>query len=303
MGDRRRTTKSTSTETVAPAISNAATQVQNQEPEKQEPLVEEDTKPAEAIQLTTPSKFEAAYVRDTVIDGTVMAPNTVFMQTWTMRNTGSVAWPKGSSVRFVGGDALFNIDTNHPTSVGTLVSSMGSNELTESVAPMESADFTVTLKSPSRVGRAISYWRLKTQGGVVFGDNLWCDIQVAEPAVPVIQEPEPAVKVEITEAETETLNTESSGTMEAEVDEQSTSESQMIFPKLEKESPVASTHEALSTADDALMQEDEHDLVDEVESLTLDEDETEDGFMTDEEYDILDASDQEYAVEAQKSQK
>jgi next-to-BRCA1 protein 1 len=51
------------------------------------------------------------------------------------------------------------------------------------------------------------------------------------------------------------------------------------------------------------MQEDEHDLVDEVESLTLDEDETEDGFMTDEEYDILDASDQEYAVEAQKSQK
>jgi next-to-BRCA1 protein 1 len=300
MGDRRRTTKSTSTETVSPAISNAATQVQNQEPEKKELVGVEEIKPVETVQLSTPSQFQAAYVRDTVIDGTVMAPNTVFTQTWTMRNTGAVAWPKGSSVRFVGGDALFNIDTNHPTSVGILVSSMGSNELIESVAPMESADFAVTLKSPSRVGRAISYWRLKTQDGVVFGDNLWCDIQVAEPAVPVIQEPEPAVKVE---AETETLNTESSGTMEAEVEEQSTSESQMIFPKLEKESPVASTHEALAAADEALMQEDEHDLADDVESLTLDEDETEDGFMTDEEYDILDASDQEYAVEAQKSQK
>jgi next-to-BRCA1 protein 1 len=73
----------------------------------------------------------------------------------------------------------------------------------------------------------------------------------------------------------------------------------MIFPKLDKESPVASTHEAASSAS-FVNGQDERDLAEDVESLTLDDEETDDEFLTDEEYDILDASDQEFTAEPQK---
>jgi next-to-BRCA1 protein 1 len=77
--------------------------------------------------------------------------------------------------------------------------------------------------------------------------------------------------------------------------------SQMIFPKLEKESPAASIHqEAPVTAPEVEDDVDEfEDFVDE----PLEDDETEDGFMTDEEYDILDASDEEYLAEQEKAAK
>jgi next-to-BRCA1 protein 1 len=70
----------------------------------------------------------------------------------------------------------------------------------------------------------------------------------------------------------------------------------MIFPKLEKESPESSTHEAaapihhpptVSTLSEA-------DVMEDVESLTLDEASTDAGFPTDDEWDVLDASDQEF---------
>jgi next-to-BRCA1 protein 1 len=76
-------------------------------------------------------------------------------------------------------------------------------------------------------------------------------------------------------------------------------ESAMIFPKLDKESPVASTHEAKSPAP-LVSGQDEGDLTEDVESLTLDDGETDDEFLTDEEYDILDASDQEFTAGSQK---
>jgi next-to-BRCA1 protein 1 len=76
-------------------------------------------------------------------------------------------------------------------------------------------------------------------------------------------------------------------------------ESAMIFPKLDKESPVASTHEGTSSTP-FVNGQDDGDLVEDVESLTLDDEETDDEFLTDEEYDILDASDQEFAAEAKK---
>ncbi|KAI9889777.1 MAG: hypothetical protein M1814_004979 [Vezdaea aestivalis] len=78
--------------------------------------------------------------------------------------------------------------------------------------------------------------------------------------------------------------------------------SEVIFPTLEKESPVSSQHEAQDSkaAEDSDI---EVEMVEDIESLALeDEDSTEDGFLTDEEYDILDASDEEY-LESQKLQK
>jgi next-to-BRCA1 protein 1 len=217
--------------------------------------------------------YQSFFIRDTVHDGTIMSPTHVFQQTWTLYNPGPSSWPVGSSVRFVGGDAMLNVDTQHPSDAISLVSAMASNELTAPLAPGESAEFSVTLKTPQREGTAISYWRLKLPDGTPFGHKLWCDVEVRE-------EPESKEVLEVKE-------------------EPTMSKSNMIFPKLEKESPVSSTHEAMTqtpTAPSApsLSNTDERDVLEDVESLALEDVETDDdGFLTDEEYDILDASDQE----------
>lgn len=221
---------------------------------------------------------QALFVRDTVADGTEMAPDVVFEQTWTLHNPGPVPWPAGCSVRFVGGEPMFNVDTKHPFSVSEVITAMSSNELETPVPVGESADFKVTLKSPSRPGTSISYWRLKLPDGKPFGHKLWCDIRVTEKKTSPVQEPEKSPL--------------------------QPSESNMIFPKLEK-STASSAHEETIVAPVAAPSvtgtdrtDDDAGLLEDVESLTL-EDVTdgEEEFLTDEEYDILDASDQEMSRE------
>jgi next-to-BRCA1 protein 1 len=78
-------------------------------------------------------------------------------------------------------------------------------------------------------------------------------------------------------------------------------DSAMIFPTLEKESPSSSTHEdhiptngATSENVPAVASADEPEFFEDAESVSLvDESEESAGFLTDEEYDILDASDEE----------
>ncbi|OOF98528.1 hypothetical protein ASPCADRAFT_204265 [Aspergillus carbonarius ITEM 5010] len=228
------------------------------------------------------SGYQAFFIRDTVPDDTTMAPNKSFEQTWTVFNPGPLSWPVGTDVRFVGGDSMFNVDTNHPLSMDSISAAMESNKLTEPLEPGHSVDFTVTLKTPSRQGTAISYWRLKLPNGMPFGHRLWCDVRVRdEVPLPVASAPVP----------------EAAKPVEAPEEKQAEpAESQMIFPKLEKESPETSTHEAIMTAPSAPSETNpsEQDMFDDMDSLTLGEDETDAGLLTDEEYDILDASDQEY---------
>ncbi|KAF5861038.1 hypothetical protein ETB97_000792 [Aspergillus alliaceus] len=221
------------------------------------------------------SGHEALFMRDTVPDSTIMPPNKVFCQTWTLYNPGPLAWPAGSNVRFVGGDSMFNVDTNHPLSLDSISAAMESNKLSRPLESGQSADFTVTLKAPSRVGTGISYWRLKLPNGMPFGHRLWCEIQVREDAP--------------------STNDSTEFGKEREHDSGRT-ESQMIFPKLEKESPEASAHEASIVAPVApsVSNSSEQDILEDVASLSLGDHDTETGFLTDEEYDILDASDQEY---------
>jgi next-to-BRCA1 protein 1 len=285
MGDRRGRTTSKSTETTPAQSANAATQVQTvadlqptevkaEEVEAEKvPEVQEEAKelPAAAVK----EDLVAHFVRDIVSDGTVLQPNHVFEQTWYLRNGGNTSWPAGCSVKFVGGDNMCAVDPEHPASVHELVSAAESTTCYTEVAPGQEAGFTVLMRTPNRAGNFISYWRLTGPDGNKFGHRLWCDVNVAEPA-PVVKE-EPVVPK-----------------VEAEG-------SQMIFPKLEKESPAASIHqEAPVTAPEVEDDVDEfEDFVDE----PLEDDETEDGFMTDEEYDILDASDEEYLAEQEKAAK
>ncbi|KAE8371518.1 hypothetical protein BDV26DRAFT_275928 [Aspergillus bertholletiae] len=250
---------------------------QGSEPVKQEsPLSKEQPNKAEKPTNNAASGYDALFVRDTIPDNTIMSPNEVFHQTWTLYNPGPLAWPAGSDVRFVGGDSMFNVDTNHPLSLDSVSAAMESTKLAEPLESGQSADFIVTLKAPSRVGTAISYWRLKLPNGMPFGHRLWCEIQVREDSSSSIKGP---------------FGLESEGKTSP-----GRTESQMIFPKLEKESPEASAHEGgiVAPVAPSVSNPSEQDILEDVESLSLGDHETENGFLTDEEYDILDASDQEY---------
>lgn len=217
----------------------------------------------------------AHFVRDTVTDGTTLPPSHVFEQTWFLRNSGTQAWPARCSVKFVGGDNMCAVDPEHPASVLELVSAAESTVCHTEVAPGQEASFTVLMRTPSRPGKAISYWRLTGPDAMKFGHRLWCDVNVCQP---------------IEQAE------------DSKVGAKEEEQSKMVFPKLEKESPASSVHESAeelvskgeqdSEAEELedFLDEDEHDF----------DDETEDGFFTDEEYDILDASDEEYLKQQPK---
>lgn len=230
------------------------------------------------------NRLRAVFERDTIVDGTVLAPNQVFEQTWVLRNAGDIQWPAGCSVKFVGGDYMGHIDPSHPARLHDLVSASESTVCYDSLAPSQEFAFTVLLRTPAREGKFISYWRLTTSDGHRFGHRLWCDVSVQAPKV------------------VEELKEESKDAVPAVAEEQEQAESalqssQMIFPKLEKESEVSSHDDIKSEAAEVIEEADDFEDCAEDESWA---EESDDAFLTDEEYDILDASDEEYLDEHQK---
>lgn len=280
LGDRR-AAKHASTETNRTTSANAATQVQT----VAEVRPADDGTSTPTAPTTASKNLEAWYESDSTPDGSNFGPKRFISQSWTLRNPGPEAWPAGCAVYFIGGDDMRNLDALHPSSVSDMAAANRSNILAEPLEPGKTAVFTVLCKSPARLGRHISYWRLKTPDGKPFGHKLWIDINVRESLELPIRAASATSSKQATVMDEEEVQ-------EADKDQQS---STMIFPQLDKESPVSSTHNVAETAapEAPSVKSDEHDLLDDVESLEL-EDESDDGFLTDEEYDILDASDDDF---------
>ncbi|KAL8940335.1 MAG: hypothetical protein Q9211_002329 [Gyalolechia sp. 1 TL-2023] len=295
------TSKATETVPVAPSA-NAATQVQTVAEVKPTDTVEKKAK-GEDSKAALSQELQAHFIRDAFADGSVLAPGKQFEQVWTLRNPGPRAWPAGCSVRFVGGDNMFNVDPHHPSSVSDIRNATESNVIDRVVQVGDEIDFTVAMRTPERQGKAISYWRLKTADGVPFGHKLWCDIYVAPLETEVSKPSVPDCVGHVLVAK--------------DTEDEETTHSQMIFPKLDKESPVSSTHEATGTAlapaapsaaasaTSAVTANEEKGMVEEIENLSLDDDvsSTEDGFLTDEEFEMLDASEDDFAEAANGRQK
>lgn len=291
MGDRRSRPISKSTETNTSSSANAATQVQtvaDVKPTEEVKAVTEFETKAEEVAENVESKKEVAkpkkmlvahFVRDAVPDGTVLTPGAVFEQTWVLRNGGTEAWPPGCTVKFVGGDNMCAVDPEHPASVHELVSAAESTTCYTEVAPGQEHAFTVLMRTPNKSGKIISYWRLTGPDGYRFGHRLWCDVTVDGSSK--IAKEVPAEKKEAHEEDAE--------------------KSQMIFPTLEKESSIASVQEEAAPSEAPAPALDD-DFVD-FTSETHEDDLTEDGFLTDEEYDILDASDEEFLAPQGKTVK
>lgn len=301
MGDRN-STVSKATETVSPSEKNSIDAVRTvvdvkplptfpPPPPLEKTKLEPEIKQEKSL-TPTPEKasreqdLRAVFIQDSVEDGTILPPNHVFEQTWVLRNEGNVAWPAGCSVKFVGGDYMGHVDSAHPAGISELVSASESTVCYAPLAPGQEFSFTVLLRTPARAGKIISYWRLTTQDGFKFGHRLWCEVNV-RPAEAEAKAKANAIPVQIVTREKD--------------DDCSNSSSTMIFPKLEKESPSASIHEETQTGTETMTMEEKLDGVDGFEDCGDEEwDASQDGFMTDEEYDILDASDEEFLEEQQK---
>lgn len=249
------------------------------------------TEPSKEVSVE--KNLVAVFKWDTIQDSSVLPPNHTFEQTWVLRNEGTVPWPAGCSVKFVGGDYMGAVDPAHPAGIHELVSASESTICYNALNPGQEFPFTVLMRTPDRDGKVISYWRLTTPDGVKFGHKLWCDVVVEAPP-----KPEQGVA--------QTSDAIKPAAKEEEVVPTSVSESQMIIPKLEHESPSGSTFmdgrpelEVETETDTLAASADDEDDFEDCGQDDWAEDSAS-GFMTDEEYDILDASDEEFLFEQQK---
>lgn len=300
LGDQQ--AKNASTETSRPASSNAATQVQTiaetTPVEKVEPEVVE--KPFyEAGEAKSTHDLQAWFESDSTPDGSSFPPSRQVRQSWTLRNPGPTAWPVGCAVHFIGGDDMRNLDDKHPSSISVMAAANVSTALEAPLEVGKTATFSVILKSPAREGRAISYWRLKTPDGRPFGHKLWCDITITAKPVEAPTHDDFCAKIN---QELEAMNSKEIKNIPVEADDKSPASSQMIFPTLEKESPESSVHDIKDNGvavEPSIAATEDRELLSDLDDMTLEDDDTEDGFMTDEEYDILDAEDEAYLASAE----
>ena len=318
MGDQTPHTSSKATETNAPAPSaNAATQVQtiaevkpisaSAQENSKKPVGSHTLKHSgkkvdvsskeETKQAASPSKpadlaaeLNAHFASETMPDGSCIAPSTQFTQAWTLHNPGPHNWPAGCSVCFIGGDGMLDVDPNHPSHITQIRKAIKTNSIDHEVEVGEEAEFKVSMRSPQRPGKAISYWRLKTVDGTPFGHKLWCDINVLvakDVTAEASSKHQPKVEDEAEAAAKET---------DLAIKEADPAVSKMIFPKLDKESPVSSITQASQDAPETVaapVPAPVDDLLD-VESLELDDGEasSDDGFLTDEEYELIASGDE-----------
>lgn len=115
----------------------------------------------------TRPKLDSRFVLDVnVLDGTVVTPSAPFTKIWKMRNNGSLVWPHGTQMVWIGGDKFSNslsVDLQIP----------------EGGVPINSElDVAVDFVAPELPGRYISYWRMASSNGAKFGQRVWVLIHV-----------------------------------------------------------------------------------------------------------------------------
>ncbi len=115
----------------------------------------------------------ASFVSDvSVADGSVMSTGQEFVKTWRLQNTGTCTWSPDYDLVFVGGDRM-----HAPNSIG----------LPGYVSPGQSINLSVTLTAPDSNGSYQGYWKLRDEGGDLFGigagaqTSFWVSIKVNGP--------------------------------------------------------------------------------------------------------------------------
>jgi len=127
------------------------------------PTVEVPTQ-TQALPTNTPIPCnKAAFISETIPDGSSITFSTSFTKTWRFKNIGTCTWNTNYQLVFYSGDQLD----------GPAV-----KNFTQNVKPGETVDISVDLKSPGFPGKYRGYWKLRSDKGEYYINNLWVDIEV-----------------------------------------------------------------------------------------------------------------------------
>ncbi|XP_070555383.1 protein ILRUN-like [Ptychodera flava] len=100
----------------------------------------------------------------TIGEGESVPPNTRFIKTWRIRNSGDEKWPCGVCLRFTQG-YLLGADESIPV---------------EDLEPGHMTDVSVAMVSPPSCGIFQGQWRMMTRTGQYFGEIIWVILEVKE---------------------------------------------------------------------------------------------------------------------------
>jgi len=127
-----------------------------------------------ATVIPPPTVDKAAFVSETISDGTDFYPNTSFTKTWTIRNSGTSTWNSNYYLEYVG--------TNFS---GTLSTSQSIRRVGVTVSPGYQYTFSIPMQSPGSTGTGFREdWRLRGPNGVINVDSsptVWALIDVVSP--------------------------------------------------------------------------------------------------------------------------
>ena len=112
---------------------------------------------------------QAAFVKETVPDGSVFNPGQPFTKTWTLKNNGSCTWDANYHVIFFSGNAMGAPAAKQLTS--------------DTVAPGEQVTISLELQAPNTTGTHRGDFKLRNAGGVIFGigprdATFWVEINI-----------------------------------------------------------------------------------------------------------------------------
>ncbi len=112
---------------------------------------------------------QAAFVSETIPDGSRFNPGRTFTKTWTIRNSGTCTWDANYDLVFVSGDAM-----GAPAAI----------QLTsEPVPPGDSVEIVLELRAPLSIGTHRGDFKLRNPNGLIFGIGpnaapFWVEIKV-----------------------------------------------------------------------------------------------------------------------------
>lgn len=96
------------------------------------------------------------FVKDVTIgEGESVPPNTKFLKTWRLKNSGDEIWPDGCMLRYIGGEIQAETDST----------------VVKSVQPLECVDVSIEMTSPSSKGVYCSRWQMNAPNGIPFGGS------------------------------------------------------------------------------------------------------------------------------------
>ncbi|MCI0475772.1 MAG: hypothetical protein L0Y55_05955, partial [Anaerolineales bacterium] len=142
------------------------------------------------VQPTAPPQvctFKATWIEDvTVPDGQVMLPNTPFIKTWRVQNTGTCSWGPGSdlqNLQFISGNAL-----GAPNLV----------PIPNAILAGATADLSIQMTAPAQPGSYKSNWKLRADDGTLIGVGpsnvaLYASIRVQGAPPPTVVPPPTSV--------------------------------------------------------------------------------------------------------------